>query len=712
MWKQIRDGVQRQERDRSRWPQYEKLKFPTKLRKAGESVVGPIYFGRAFASPPEFTWSLSRNAETTATKYPALGTKPVDGINPFFIDYTNNLPTDSKRSHTAFEWGSLTDGSFEHQGLYPNGGTFPSLSEWASDSIPAWVDMIPGTDGTNRQAYQTGAAGEYASRIASHATKSGTNDSVYGFPLVGSNWWVEDIGGCGVSNAYSYPHFLVRTSNQSTCRIPGSDNFLTTDYAGVSDGRIYEVDQTGSIVRTVASGIGLLLDGGIATDGTLIWVCDAQYSATLGGGGPADVREYNFSTGAYIQTHDLTDTDVQYIQGLAWLESGTDIGGHTGPKLYAYSYRTSHWEIVIWRIDTMAVVATEADLADLGNVYYGSQSMDCDGTYLYIGGYHPSAPGENMGLYKHDLEGKYLCTVLSQHQLNFDYIIGNSGLEGIGVNERGVICFSDFTDAIWFGEIEHSNEPTWALSDERVAPAVGDTWPGRWSAKATISAGKTPWLQPFGRATYDSASNNSLFTQGGGRWEYLYIERFPWNPTFDEVDTSAYHQWIMDPGAWKGQRATLWVYATGTVTVEAEWALTRLDPMPLDDVTHNSVQSGVWHTEVQTSEAIGANGWREVTFDFIPPEDIWPNTSQTGTANLSSEGTFTPNQTHRWAGVAVRFRVKGNTDPDVWLDNARSYPLIENVADAPSTTIGVSEWITDEQGAFVGCYLWVKASNV
>ena len=58
-----------------------------------------------------------------------------------------------------------------------------------------------------------------------------------------------------------------------------------------------------------------------------------------------------------------------------------------------------------------------------------------------------------------------------------------------------------------------------------------------------------------------------------------------------------------------------------------------------------------------------------------------------------------------------RFRINNGKPGQVArLDNVYVWPDIKNVY-VPMVTVGVAEWVQDEQGAYIGAKLWIKVGD-
>ena len=97
-------------------------------------------------------------------------------------------------------------------------------------------------------------------------------------------------------------------------------------------------------------------------------------------------------------------------------------------------------------------------------------------------------------------------------------------------------------------------------------------------------------------------------------------------------------------------------------------------------------------------------GWRRVDFEIDYPGPIsWPDAEYCANVNDLPINPW-------WV---LRLRVKGTPGATVNLDNVYIDRVMKN-AELPIMTIGVAEWIRDEQGVYVGAKLWVvrgEASN-
>jgi hypothetical protein len=64
-----------------------------------------------------------------------------------------------------------------------------------------------------------------------------------------------------------------------------------------------------------------------------------------------------------------------------------------------------------------------------------------------------------------------------------------------------------------------------------------------------------------------------------------------------------------------------------------------------------------------------------------------------------------------WQQETFRFRINNAVaGQTVHIDNVYVWPDIKNIY-VPMVTIGVTEWVTDERGAFIGVKLWVKVGD-
>ena len=107
-----------------------------------------------------------------------------------------------------------------------------------------------------------------------------------------------------------------------------------------------------------------------------------------------------------------------------------------------------------------------------------------------------------------------------------------------------------------------------------------------------------------------------------------------------------------------------------------------------DTLTFPLTQATGWQLARQEVLVPGVYDWTEPSLEEIP------------TQLRSAETQMT------W-----RLRVKGTPGTVVWLDECIIDTPATTQPEMPHVTIGVREWITDEQGVYIGAKLWVRAGE-
>ena len=127
------------------------------------------------------------------------------------------------------------------------------------------------------------------------------------------------------------------------------------------------------------------------------------------------------------------------------------------------------------------------------------------------------------------------------------------------------------------------------------------------------------------------------------------------------------------------------------------------------DPPHFREQSDTWSTarlgnDVKVKVPITGGQWNEVSFYLPRAKNQWHTPSLPPGHDLFVSGPG-------WMYEVFRFRINNGKPGQVArLDNVYVWPDIKNVY-VPMVTVGVAEWVQDEQGAYIGAKLWIKVGD-
>ena len=272
-------------------------------------------------------------------------------------------------------------------------------------------------------------------------------------------------------------------------------------------------------------------------------------------------------------------------------------------------------------------------------------------------------------------------------------------------------------------------EGRWAVTNEK-SHDYGVGAKGEYSAKYTfVENGSSNWLIPldWAQGFVDDLSSDypdkahwgffSLYTWGeqpisGGTavppilpgWEGTAAV---WSDEDCEFEAWNYNWWLSEGFEWDS--------GYDTANYEKAWdylpmPLSYDDPTPMMD-TDVWVGSSYpdWITcHMGSSETVKVpivgGKWNDVSFYLPRGKNQWqlPNYPPGHALQYGGPG---------WQHETFRFRINnGSPGQVVYLDNVYVWPDIRNIY-VPMVTIGVAEWVVDEQGAYIGAKLWVKVGE-
>ena len=190
-----------------------------------------------------------------------------------------------------------------------------------------------------------------------------------------------------------------------------------------------------------------------------------------------------------------------------------------------------------------------------------------------------------------------------------------------------------------------------------------------------------------------------------------------WSDDDCELDVWTYNWWLtegfegpepVEYGTWTPEH---WDYPPMPISYD--------DPTPMVDSDvwddyYNQYgvwreQSDTWITchmggEARVTVPITGGKWNDVSFYLPQAQTQWHTPSRPPGHALWVSGPG-------WQQETFRFRISnGSPGQTVRLDNVYVWPDLKNIY-VPMVTIGVAEWVVDEQGAYIGAKLWVKVGE-
>jgi hypothetical protein len=255
----------------------------------------------------------------------------------------------------------------------------------------------------------------------------------------------------------------------------------------------------------------------------------------------------------------------------------------------------------------------------------------------------------------------------------------------------------------------------WTVTDDR-SQSYGVGAPGDYSAKFTfVNGGSSPWLIPMGwQSGYSIPENLGADIPATAHWGFYSLR------TFGYVEGGVASPPVMD--GWGGSAAVwsdddceleVWTYnwwENELDTHDPEWwdyAYMPLEyggtePLRASDIWNTTDDSSVARlgNDVKVTVPVVGGRWNDLSFHLSRARNQW----QPGGPELR-RGPWYMQET-------FRFRInQGSSGQVVHLDNVFVWPDVRNIY-APMVTIGVAEWVQDEQGAYIGTKLWVKVGDV
>lgn len=255
---------------------------------------------------------------------------------------------------------------------------------------------------------------------------------------------------------------------------------------------------------------------------------------------------------------------------------------------------------------------------------------------------------------------------------------------------------------------------------------------GKYSAEYTfVDAGSSNWMIPLGWMA-NWVDNLSADNPATAHWGFFSLEMWGgqnmltgvppmmsgwkgtaavWSDDDCELDVWNYNWWDSE-----GLEGTppWWDYAPMPYSYD--------DPRPLvdSDVWYDywntyydpprfREQSDTWVTchlgnDARVTVPVKGGQWNDVSFYLPQAQNQWHTPSWPPGHDLHIGGPG-------WMFETFRFRISdGKPGQTVRLDNVYVWPDLKNIY-VPMVTVGVAEWVQDEQGAYIGAKLWVKVGE-
>lgn len=252
----------------------------------------------------------------------------------------------------------------------------------------------------------------------------------------------------------------------------------------------------------------------------------------------------------------------------------------------------------------------------------------------------------------------------------------------------------------------------WVVLGDRYNPAVVPNREGRFSAKYTFDVdGDSRWLYPT-----RGSSDCPFWGIHSGTEDQQRFECFA-----HTLGISSHYDGGLGAvlGPFHNPEANRYTYVVHTwtdspATLEFNWAGWDAEGFAggeQDFFADDSAWGGtvrLLKEETYTS-AMTAGAWQVHTFDVTWP--FWPNAPiRADRANeiIQLPGWDVPTDAY----ATVRFRVTGGiAGQDVHIDDALAWLNVQTGPPASLLTVGIAEWIKDEQGMYVGARLWLRAES-
>jgi hypothetical protein len=259
----------------------------------------------------------------------------------------------------------------------------------------------------------------------------------------------------------------------------------------------------------------------------------------------------------------------------------------------------------------------------------------------------------------------------------------------------------------------------WAIVEEYGCPRGPRT--GRYSAKFTFDAtGESRWLIPFHQTamvwpywTYEQNMSDELIERNiiGSMLDYNYTSRsgvwgtLPGGP----ASCGGIPLGVNPPNnKWT---VRLEVYSTAAASIEVKFDVFNQNEVEsiVNPATGVAVEVLAYDKDLAYSETVALSaGWNSLLVEYKVPSWIMPNVPFQRPPSVPEGDYFRSG----WYSFKAKMKAYGLDGESVYLARATIEPDWSSKAPVPWLTVGVAEWIKDDQGMYVGAILWIKSSEV
>ena len=255
---------------------------------------------------------------------------------------------------------------------------------------------------------------------------------------------------------------------------------------------------------------------------------------------------------------------------------------------------------------------------------------------------------------------------------------GYSRYQKIAAEQTGTSPWSTDRNNWW---VQEPAKGQWQVSSD-VSWVRPFGYPSRYSAKYVFGQNPSPKLVPF----YAFENQPEPFYGGEPPEVGIWSHKFQFQPDYPPV---------FQAPAWNPRQGEF-RYVIRTFS-ESEFDL-EVTAVPFyKHPTNGSYQE--LKKETRTF-AVEPGKWNEFTMDWSLPFEVEPNHPFTGNSPLGewlADG---------WVRVEIVAR-NGTSGQAVYVDEVEGQPRLRPTS-LPLLTVGVAEWVQDEQGMYVGAKLWFK----
>jgi len=219
---------------------------------------------------------------------------------------------------------------------------------------------------------------------------------------------------------------------------------------------------------------------------------------------------------------------------------------------------------------------------------------------------------------------------------------------------------------------------SWGDNSYGGATAIPPILPG-WEGTAAVWSDEDCEFEAWNYNWWDTEGFEGSEPMEYGFWDERYWDYIPMPMSYD--DPTPMH----DSDAW------------------FDYWSDRYDPPRWVEQSRTWITCHMGSSETVKVPIVGGK-WNDVSYYLPRGKNQWqlPNHPPGHPLNLSGPG---------WQQETFRFRINnGSPGQVVYLDNVYVWPDIRNIY-VPMVTIGVAEWVVDEQGAYIGAKLWIKVGE-